>query len=239
MMKNQTITQLSYGSLVFPPVEQALIEPNGLLAIDGDLSSKRLISAYSQGIFPWFNEQDPILWWSPNPRAVIYNSDLHINKTLKKFLKKSPYTITLNSAFDQVIQLCAHAPFRKEDTWISAQMQQAYIKLHDKGYAHSIEVWRNDELVGGLYGVAINGLFSGESMFYAAPNASKVALIALIQHLKSLGVELIDCQIMNPFLASMGAIDISRSTFMTLKNSLLNITLPENFWQKQPLSIIF
>ena len=177
------------------------------------------------------------MWWSPDPRAVIYLDDLRINRTLKKAINKSPYQITLNSAFEQVIEQCADAPFRDEDTWIIPSMQQAYIALHKAGYAHSIEVWQDDLLVGGLYGIAINGFFSGESMFYAKDNASKFALVALKQHLKVLGVQCIDCQLINPFLADMGAIEIPRKTFIDIKQHAINIIPPEGFWQPQVIKI--
>lgn len=231
--------QLSENTLAFPNVEHALDEPNGLLAIGGDLSTTRLIAAYQQGIFPWFNEGDPILWWSPNPRAIIEIKHLHLNKTLKKFLKKMPFTVTINQAFDQVIDYCSDAPFRKEGTWILPSMQQAYKKLHQVGVAHSIEVWHEKTLVGGLYGVANNGFFSGESMFYIQSNASKVALVFLAKHLQSAGISFIDCQLNNDFLASMGCCEITRSEFIHLKNNALTITLPDNFWQPQTLTFSF
>lgn len=232
---SQTLHFLDEASLAFPPPEYALSDPNGLLAIGGDLSSKRLISAYRLGIFPWYSEGEPIMWWSPTPRAVIPTSQIRINKTLRKFLNKSSYTVSVNRAFDQVIGQCANAPFRREETWIVDEMKSAYCQLHQKGYAHSIEVWQNDQLVGGLYGVAINGFFSGESMFYQAPNASKVALIALAQMLEQNGIEIIDCQIINPFLATMGAIEISRSSFDQERAKALSIKLPDFIWQARQL----
>ena len=160
--------QLDDNSLAFPPIDCALTEPNGLLALGGDLSSARLLSAYSQGIFPWYSEEEPLMWWSPNPRAIINIEQLRINRTLAKAIRKSPYTITLNQDFAQVIELCADAPFRDDETWILHDMQAAYINLHHQGHAHSIEVWQTNDtndkaLVGGLYGIAINGFFSGES----------------------------------------------------------------------------
>ena len=219
-------------------------EPNGLLAVGGDLQPKRLINAYSQGIFPWFSENDPLMWWSPDPRAIIKLCDLRINRTLRKALKKSPYKVTLNCAFDQVITQCADAPFRNEGTWILPVMQAAYNNLHDLGYAHSIEVWQvddndesNKQLVGGLYGVAINGFFSGESMFYNQANASKFALIALAKHLNSIDVDFIDCQLLNPFLADMGAVEISRDSFIKLKQTAIHKDIDNNFWQAKALSL--
>ena len=230
------LSQLSNDPLAFPNVEHALEEPNGLLAVGGDLSTTRLITAYQQGIFPWFNEGDPLLWWSPDPRAIIEIKHLKINKTLKKFLRKMPFIVTLNQAFDQVIDYCSNAPFRKEGTWILPAMKQAYKNLHQAGFAHSIEIWHENNLVGGLYGVANNGFFSGESMFYTKSNASKVALVYLANYLQSMEISFIDCQLNNPFLASMGCYDISRDEFMILKNTALAITLPDNFWQPQTLT---
>jgi len=230
--------------LAFPPVNCALTEPNGLLAVGGDLQEQRIINAYSQGIFPWFSENDPLMWWSPNPRAIIRLADLQINRTLRKVLKKSPYKITLNTAFEQVIAQCADAPFRDDGTWILPEMQAAYINLHKLGYAHSIEVWQTitegysepkKELVGGLYGIAINGFFSGESMFYRKANASKFAIIALAQLLKSIDANFIDCQLINPFLADMGAIEISRDNFIKIKQNAINKSVPATFWQAREL----
>jgi len=243
---SQHLYQLHGNDLAFPPVDFALTEPNGLLAVGGDLQPKRLINAYSQGIFPWFSENDPLMWWSPDPRAIIKLCDLRINRTLRKAIKKSPYKITLNSAFEQVIEQCANAPFRDDGTWILPEMQSAYINLHKLGYAHSIEVWQtnNDDmaapkqnLVGGLYGIAINGFFSGESMFYKQPNASKFAIIALTKLLRSIDVDFIDCQLLNPFLADMGAIEISRENFTKSKQTAINKIVTTNFWQARPLEL--
>lgn len=212
---SQDLTWLSQDNLAFPDPHLALKDPNGLLAIGGNLSVNTLIKAYSNGIFPWYCEDQPIMWWSPTPRAVIYLEDIKINRTLRKFLNKSKYTVTFNQAFEKVISLCADAPFRDDDTWIVDDMLDAYINLHQAGHAHSIEVWDDDILVGGLYGVSIGGFFSGESMFYTAPNASKVALIALVEKLKGCGALFVDCQITNPFLESMGATEIPREQFMS------------------------
>ncbi|MDG2392355.1 MAG: leucyl/phenylalanyl-tRNA--protein transferase [Thalassotalea sp.] len=219
----------------FPNPHTALTEPNGLLAVGGDLQIQRLINAYTQGIFPWFSEDDPYLWWSPDPRTIINVDEININRTLKKFLKKSPYTVSINKAFSQVIALCADAPFRNDDTWILDDMLIAYTDLHHAGFAHSIEVWQDEKLVGGLYGVAINGLFSGESMFYLKDNASKVALLALSDLLKQQGISFIDCQLQNPFLQAMGAIEIPRTVFLNRKNAELKIQLPTDFWQARTL----
>ena len=237
-----SLYQLNDNNLAFPPIELALTEPNGLLAVGGDLQPQRLINAYSQGIFPWFSENDPLLWWSPDPRAIIKLDDLRINRTLRKVLKKSPYTITLNTAFEQVIALCADAPFRDDDTWILPDMQSAYVNLHQLGFAHSIEVWQKNtmdkpELVGGLYGVAINGYFSGESMFYTSPNASKFALVALTKLLRSIDIDFIDCQLLNHFLVDMGAIEITRENFVACKQTAINKEVAADFWQPRELPV--
>jgi leucyl/phenylalanyl-tRNA--protein transferase len=241
----QTLFQLHDDDLTFPALKYALTEPNGLLALGGDLSPQRLISAYSKGIFPWFSDNDPLMWWSPDPRAVIKLDELRINRTLRKQLNKSPYQVTLNQDFSQVISYCADAPFRDEDTWIVSDMQSAYIKLHQLGFAHSIEVWQQDEnspsedkrLGGGLYGVAINGFFSGESMFYTKSNASKFALVALAKLLSETGVDFIDCQLLNPFLVDMGAIEISRDEFIKHQQSAITISIHKDFWQTRTLFI--
>lgn len=232
---SQVLHSLSSTDLAFPNPNLALSEPNGLLAVGGDLSPQRLLNAYSNGIFPWYSEGDPLLWWSPDPRTVIPTGQLRVNKTLRKFIKKSPYHVTINTQFERVINLCADAPFRDDETWILDDMVLAYNALHKLGYAHSIEVWDGERLVGGLYGVAINGLFSGESMFYLSENASKVALIALRNHLASQGIRFIDCQLQNPFLESMGAIEISRDEYFSLIQFELSIPINDDFWQPQPL----
>ena len=233
----RAIPWLSSDSSTFPALSSALVEPNGLLAFGDDLSPLRITQAYDLGIFPWFSDGDPIMWWSPNPRAIINIAQLNINKTLKKVLKRAPYTVTLNHDFNQVIELCADAPFRFEDTWIVNPMLSAYKTLHLQGKAHSIEVWQEEKLVGGLYGVAINGYFSGESMFYTQSNASKIALVYLAGLLKSINVEFIDCQMLNPFLASMGCIEVSRQQFIVQQLIAKNISPPSNFWQARQLNL--
>jgi|TARA_B110000902_G_scaffold49096_1_gene55969 leucyl/phenylalanyl-tRNA--protein transferase len=234
---SQTVHYLDSESLAFPPTQLALTDPNGLIAIGGDLSPQRLVSAYEQAIFPWFNAGEPIMWWSPSPRAIIPVNQIKINRTLTKFIKKNPYQVTLNKDFDQVISNCAHAPFRKEGTWIVDDMKLAYMRLHELGYAHSIEVWQHNELVGGLYGVAINGFFSGESMFYKKNNASKVALISLAELLKTIGVSFIDCQILNPFLDDMGCIEIDRDSFTQLQQVAITKIVPKDFWHSKVLTL--
>ncbi len=198
----------------FPDVELANSEPNGLLATGGDLSVERLLSAYQQGIFPWYSEGEPILWWSPDPRSVLYPHRLKVSRSLRKEIKKQPLQITFDQAFDQVITLCA-APRRQDpNTWITNEMKQAYLRLYDAGYAHSVEAWKEDTLVGGLYGVAIGKVFFGESMFTRVPNASKIAFVYLVRQLQQWGYHFIDCQIKSQHLDSLGATDIPRRQFI-------------------------
>ena len=196
----------------FPDIESALVEPNGLLAIGGDLSPERLLSAYRQGIFPWYSEGQPILWWSPDPRVVLIPSRLKISKSLHKLLKRSPFEITLNRDFAAVVEGCAGPRPDQDGTWINAEMVEAYLRLHELGHAHSIECWHQGTLAGGLYGVSIGRVFFGESMFSEVSNASKVALV----HLCGLGFELIDCQIPNEHLRRMGAELVPRRAFSAL-----------------------
>ncbi|TLU66275.1 leucyl/phenylalanyl-tRNA--protein transferase [Thalassotalea litorea] len=233
----QILHRLSSQDLSFPPINQALTEPSGLLAVGGDLSPQRIVNAYSQGIFPWFSEGDPILWWSPDPRAILPLKELRINRSLRKFLKKSPYQVTLNQAFDEVIEYCSDAPFRNEETWIVPSMMWAYQQLHRQGIAHSVEVWHDSQLVGGLYGIAIGGFFSGESMFYTAENASKVALIALQRHLMKQNIGFIDCQIQNPFLQSMGSREILREDFSKLLKHAIQCDISDDCWLPKTLKL--
>lgn len=200
--------QLNENETGFP--DPNLAEEDGLLAIGGDLSLERLLNAYSNGIFPWFSEGDPILWYSPHQRCVIYPERIRITKSMKKILSDDSFRITLNHAFPDVILNCATSSRKDQDgTWITSEMQRAYINLHQNGYAHSIEVWQQNELVGGLYGVKVNQVFCGESMFSKVSNASKAALIYLTQ----LNIKLIDCQMPNDHLMSMGAEMISRNDY--------------------------
>lgn len=191
--------------------DPALAEEDGLLAIGGDLSTERLLIAYSNGIFPWFSEGEPILWYSPHERCVIYPDKIRISKSMRKILKQGFFKITFNQAFTQVIQNCATTARKGQDgTWITNEMQDAYIKLHQQGYAHSVEVWQQDKLVGGLYGLKVNRIFCGESMFSHISNASKAALIFLSE----MNIDLIDCQLPNDHLMSLGAEMINRELYM-------------------------
>jgi leucyl/phenylalanyl-tRNA---protein transferase len=206
----------------FPPAEQALSDPNGLLAIGGDLSASRLLAAYSNGIFPWFSEGQPILWWSPDPRMVLFPEELKISRSMAKRLKHTDYEVRFNTAFTQVMQACAQAPRPEQDgTWITDTMIEAYTALHVSGYAWSAETWVDDALVGGLYGVVIGRMFYGESMFHRMTDGSKIAFIHLVQHLQQQGFKLIDCQMKTAHLASLGAREISRQAFLQQLSALI------------------
>lgn len=215
----------------FPPIHNALSEPPGLLAVGGDLSVERITNAYQRGIFPWYSTGEPIMWWSPDPRAVLIPSEIRINKSLKKFLKKHNYTVTFDQAFEDVIQGCAE-PRVDDGTWIFPEMIEAYCRLYKEGIAHSIEVWQITDgersLVGGLYGVLTGLCFSGESMFSRQPNASKVALIALAKLLGKFEDSIIDCQIANPYLMSMGAKTVSRDWFLEKLSKIRKMESPLN-----------
>ena len=200
----------------FPPVEDALQEPNGLLAAGGDLSPDRLMNAYRNGIFPWFSEGEPILWWSPNPRTVIFPAHLKISHSLRKTLRKSGFRVTLDTQFKQVMEACAAPRQPETGTWINAEIITAYCRLYEMGIAHSVEVWKGHELVGGLYGLAIGRVFFGESMFSRATDASKVGLVYLVRQLERWGYTVIDGQVSSPHLYTLGAEDISRTAFITL-----------------------
>lgn len=204
---------LSIDNLQFPALETALTEPNGLLAVGGDLSVERLTAAYQRGIFPWYEADQPILWWSPDPRCVLFPDQLHVSRSLKKRLASNCYQVTLDRAFTRVVAACAAPRAASEGTWISPEMQQAYVALHHSGIAHSVEVWSDASLVGGLYGVALGRVFFGESMFSLRSDASKVGLVHLCRRLQDWGYELIDCQVDNPHLQSLGAQLQPRSVF--------------------------
>ncbi|KMT66362.1 leucyl/phenylalanyl-tRNA--protein transferase [Catenovulum maritimum] len=226
--------QLSSDDLTFPNPQLALDNPNGLLAIGGDLSSTRLINAYKLGIFPWFNPEEPILWWSPNPRGVITPAEFKLNRSTKKSIKRSNFSFTVNQAFSDVIQNCAKLRV-KEGTWISDEMISAYTKLHEEKYAHSIEVWQNDKLVGGLYGIGLGALFCGESMFHLATDASKAAFWQLCELAKKFGIQLIDCQMQNSHLQTLGIYEIERNDFLTISAELQQASISSDVWHKRQL----
>ncbi|WP_419181035.1 leucyl/phenylalanyl-tRNA--protein transferase [Gallaecimonas kandeliae] len=209
------LPELPDNPCLFPDPVHALDQPNGLLAFGGDLSPTRLMAAYRLGIFPWFNPGEPILWWSPNPRGVIAPGEVVINTSLRKWLRKTPYRYRCNTAFDQVLGGCAAPREGQSGTWLSPQMRTAYNRLHGLGFAHSVEVWLEDKLVGGLYGVTVGNIFCGESMFHRHPNASKAAFVALHAHLEGKAA-LIDCQLMNPHLARLGVYEMPRAQYLAL-----------------------
>ena len=207
------LTWLQRDSLSFPALEKALQEPNGLLAAGGDLSPERLIQAYRHGCFPWYQDGQPLLWWSPDPRTVLFPAELHVSRSLAKFLRQGHFQITFDQAFDQVINACAGPRSYADGTWITSPMQTAYRQLHQRGIAHSVEVWEAGELVGGLYGLAMGRLFFGESMFSHASNASKAGFVHLVKQLQAWGFALIDCQMPTQHLHNFGARQIPRAEF--------------------------
>ncbi len=216
IMRDRTVYLLEEGEeLAFPPVEQA--KSSGLLAVGGDLSAARLIKAYSQGIFPWYGKDCPVMWWSPDPRCVLIPAELKISRSLQRAMNKNPYTITQNKAFLKVINFCSNVARPGQDgTWLQPEMIEAYYELHKLGYAHSVEAWQENRLVGGLYGIALGGAFFGESMFHLEPNASKIAFVSLAKHLLEEGFTVVDCQQTTSHMLSMGAKEISRADFIKL-----------------------
>ncbi len=216
--------------LWFPDTEQALDDPDGLLAVGGDLSPERLLLAYQMGIFPWYDDPQPILWWSPNPRFVLLPDQLHVSRKLEKTLRRELFDITLDQHFPEVIRNCAASRNGVEGTWITNSMENAYNELYRRGHAHSVEVWQDNDLVGGLYGVAIGKVFFGESMFSQVSNASKVGFVHFVRQLQHWGFRLIDCQIESEHLSRFGANRLPRTEF----NRLLErwVKLP-NAWQGQ------
>ncbi|MEY8203657.1 MAG: leucyl/phenylalanyl-tRNA--protein transferase, partial [Bermanella sp.] len=209
-----SIHWLDQNSGAFPHYQYALTEPNGLLAAGGDLSPERLINAYSLGIFPWYNPGEPILWWTPDPRSVVYPQEFKPSRSLTKLIKKQLFSVTMDTCFAEVIKQCAQPRRDQDGTWIDDDINQAYNQLHDLGLAHSVEVWLDGALVGGLYGIALGKAFFGESMFSRVDNASKLAFATLCEQLTKWQFELIDCQVHNPHLASLGAVEIPRKTFL-------------------------
>ncbi len=214
----------------FPPLNTALANPNGLLAVGGDLSPRRLIEAYRHGIFPWFSEGEPILWWSPDPRMVLFPGELKISRSLRKTLKKDSYEIRVDSAFSEVMQACAQPRNECAGTWIHAEMISAYAALYEMGLAHSIEVWIGGELMGGLYGVAQGKVFFGESMFSRVSDASKIAFVHLVKQLERRGFRMIDCQMKTVHLASLGGREIPRKEFSQKLKELVNYTERVEKW---------
>ena len=207
-----------------------LADSNGLLAVGGDLSMERLVLAYQMGIFPWYSEETPILWWSPDPRLVLFPGDLHISRSLKRVVDKGVFGITFDTAFDRVISECAACRAKGDGTWIVPEMIAAYMKLHEAGVAHSVEAWCGNDLVGGLYGVSLGKCFFGESMFSRVSNASKVALASLVSFVKKRDFDFVDCQVTNSHLLRMGAKEISRDAFLEmLEKSISGATCHGNW----------
>lgn len=207
------LTWLSKDSLSFPPLARALREPDGLLAAGGDLRPERILAAYRHGCYPWYQQGQPILWWSPDPRFVLFPDELHISRSLGKVLRRQTFDVSYDKAFDRVIDACAGPRSYADGTWITDAMRQAYQQLHRLGHAHSVEVWQAGELIGGLYGLCIGQVFFGESMFSHVDNASKTAFAHLVPDLKRWGIRLIDCQMQTRHLASFGGRAIDRQTF--------------------------
>jgi leucyl/phenylalanyl-tRNA---protein transferase len=214
--------------ILFPSGDRAV--KSGLLAVGGDLSPERLLAAYRGGIFPWYAEGEPILWWSPDPRFILLPDELRVSRSMRQFLKKELVGITFDQSFSEVIAACSKPRPGQDGTWITGEMQAAYCTLHDLGYAHSVEVWQDGSLAGGLYGVSLGRTFFGESMFSTAPNASKAALITLVEDLREIGFDLIDCQVETTHLGSLGARPLPRREFrVRLQESLRHETLRGNW----------
>jgi leucyl/phenylalanyl-tRNA---protein transferase len=222
--------------LEFPPANLA---EDGLLAVGGDLSPERLVLAYSRGIFPWYEDGLPILWHSPDPRMVLEAEALRVPRSLRKTIRKQPYRLTLDLAFGDVIDACAHAPRPGQDgTWITAEMRDAYVRLYELGLGHSAEAWRGDELVGGLYGVSLGAVFFGESMFARADDASKIAFVTLVGELRRRGIALIDCQVYTDHLARFGAVEWPRSRYLRALSQALRRPTHRGRWRfsEEPLA---
>ena len=221
----------------FPPVDNALSEPDGLLAAGGDLTTPRLLAAYRQGIFPWYDEGQPLLWWSPDPRCVFERGDLHLSRRLRKEIRRSTLQVRFNTAFPEVIQACAGPRRHQEGTWITRDMLSAYARLNREGWAHSVEVWRDDRLVGGLYGLVIGRAFFGESMFSGESNASKMALLTIDRLLDDGRLGILDCQVRSSHLLSLGAATMPRTTFVTKLDELCEPPAPFQAWPEAPVRV--
>jgi leucyl/phenylalanyl-tRNA--protein transferase len=223
------------GETAFPDPGHAEREPNGLLAVGGDLHPDRLLSAYAHGIFPWYSEGQPILWWSPDPRTLLYPDRVHVSRSLRRQLRRGGLELRIDTAFNQVIAACAAPRGGQDGTWLLPEMQQAYIRLHQMGRAHAIELWRDGRLVGGLYGLALGRAFFGESMFSRIPSASRIVMVYLCEHLASLGYHFLDCQVHNPHLERMGACEIPRERFLRELEVAVREPEPPGAWRTRPL----
>ena len=227
------LSWLDPDAIGFPAVDTALTDPNGLLAVGGDLTPGWLVHAYQHGIFPWYEAGQPILWWSPDPRMVLFPAELHVSRSLRKLLRQQPFRLTMDQNFSGVINACGSVRGRSEGTWITSELKAAYQRLHGLGIAHSVEAWEGERLVGGLYGLALGQVFFGESMFSSSSNSSKVALVFLVEHLRKWGYGLIDCQVASAHLASLGAVEWPRARFSEALAEALRIT-PDEAWPRQP-----
>jgi leucyl/phenylalanyl-tRNA--protein transferase len=231
-----TVYQLIPEIPLFPPIEEA--EDDGLLAVGGDLTKERLLGAYRRGIFPWYEVGQPILWWSPDPRLVLFPDELKISRSLRKVLRKEQFEIRFDTAFQAVIKSCADVRTKQgEGTWIIPEMQQAYTELHQEGFAHSVESWLDGKLVGGLYGISMGQFFFGESMFSTMNDSSKVALVALADFSQRVGIKLIDCQMTTPHLLSLGAREIKREVFLKMLKKHLETPSIKDLWNNGPVSM--
>jgi leucyl/phenylalanyl-tRNA--protein transferase len=217
----------------FPPTSEALESPNGLLAWGGDLRVERLLRAYQAGIFPWYTPGQPVLWWSPAPRCVIYPDQVHLSKRTRRRYNSGSYHLTMDVAFARVIKACAGPRRNETGTWITGEMREAYYQLHRLGHAHSLEVWDGDVLTGGIYGLAVGSVFFGESMFSVKADASKIALVALCRQLHQWDFGLLDCQVGNPHLFSMGAVEVSREAFEKKLSEGVGASRPAKSWKDQ------
>lgn len=221
----------------FPPVEQALREPDGLLAVGGDLGTPRLLAAYRRGIFPWYEEGQPLLWWSPDPRCVFLAGDLHVSRRLRKAIRGSALEVRLNTAFPEVIRACAGPRRYQRGTWITRDVRKAFERLHAEGWAHSIEIWSGKQLAGGLYGLAIGHAFFGESMFSLQTNASKYALLFMDRLMRNGTFGVLDCQVRSSHLLSMGARSVSRSDFVAMLDRLCEPARAIEKWPDVPIPV--
>lgn len=238
-MNGGRVTWLSSGDAAdsFPPLEQALTEPNGLLAAGGDLHKDRLLYAYQHGIFPWYDDGQPLLWWSPDPRCVFLPGDFRVSKRTSRYLRTSQAEVRVNTAFAEVIAACAASRRSQQGTWITAEMSRAYQELHDHGWAHSVEVWEQQSLVGGLYGVGIGRAFFGESMFSRRSNSSKMALLYLVERMQTNALDMIDCQLHSRHLQTLGAREISRQQFVQHLDSACYPLQPFENWPTVPIKV--
>jgi leucyl/phenylalanyl-tRNA--protein transferase len=238
-MRNRQITWISADDppQAFPPAQRALGEPDGLLAAGGDLTAERLLYAYRHGIFPWYDEGQPILWWSPDPRCILPRCGFHLSRRMRRALRRSDAVITFNRDFDAVIDACAGPRRSQQGTWITADMQRAYQHLHRLGWAHSIEIWDDGRLTGGVYGLAIGKAFFGESMFSRDENASKFALHCLCEILWPAGFLMLDCQVVSQHLLTLGAVSVSRDTFLKQLDIACDVAAPFRDWPEKSLKI--